>query len=226
MQILIAEDDTISREVLRLNLIKWGHDVIACKDGDEAWQHLQCADAPRLAILDWMMPGMEGTEICRRIRELPHGQLSYLMLLTAKERNEFLVEGLAAGADDYITKPFQTDVLRARLGVGLRVVELQARLREAERNRVLTQAAGAAAHEINQPLTVLLGTAQILTMQLPKDDPNRTSIEDLFRAAKKIDEIVKKMAQVRRYATQPYIEGIDIVDFEAGIDDPSKTNPP
>ena len=128
MRILIAEDDLVSRRVLECSLVKWGYDVLAFSDGVEACQALQREEAPKLAILDWMMPKMDGVQICRELRQDPHLQSIYIILLTAKGRSEDVVAGLQAGADDYITKPFCPEELRARVQVGLRIVELQGKL--------------------------------------------------------------------------------------------------
>ena len=195
------------------NLQKWGHNPITCNDGSDAWARLEQPDTPRIAILDWMMPGLEGVEICRRARRLPHGGLLYLILLTAKVSEQDLVEGLDAGANDYVTKPFSREELRARVGVGLRVMELQERLIDAERNRVLVQAAGAAAHEINQPLTMLMGTAELLEGIVGPEFEHARHLQEMYRAAANIRDIVKKMGKVRTYATKPYIDGVDTVDF-------------
>ena len=136
MRILIAEDDPVSRRLLEATLAKWGHHVIVTGDGATAWRALQGDDAPPLAILDWMMPEIDGVEVCRRVREAPGRQPTYIILLTAKGTREELVAGLTAGADDYVIKPFDAAELRARVGVGVRVVELQqslaARVRELE----------------------------------------------------------------------------------------------
>jgi DNA-binding response OmpR family regulator len=136
MRILIAEDDSISRRVLEAMLVKWGHEVVVTCDGDQAWQALERDDAPPMAILDWMMPGVDGHEVCRRIRAFSITTPVYVIMLTAKSQKEDIVAGLDAGADDYITKPFDRDELRARVQVGVRVVELQrslaARVRELE----------------------------------------------------------------------------------------------
>ncbi len=180
MRILIAEDESISRTLIRTNLERWGHEVTVCKDGREAWEAIQRPDAPPLAVLDWKMPHMEVVEVCRRARELPHGKFSYIIMLTVKERKEDIVRGLESGTNDYITKPFDPQEFRARIMVGIRVVELQQLLLSAERSRVLAQAAGEAAHEINQPLTVLLGTTQLLMMHTSKEDENRQGVENLF----------------------------------------------
>ena len=124
-RVLIAEDDPTSRRLLQVTLEKWGFEVEVCCDGHGAWQALQCDEAPQLAILDWMMPGIDGVEICRRLRALPQQRVCYAVLLTAKDQKQDLAEGLGSGADDYIVKPFDPRELRARLQVGLRLLSLQ-----------------------------------------------------------------------------------------------------
>ena len=128
MRVLIAEDDATSRRLLEVVLAKWRYEVVSVRDGLDAWETLQQEDAPRLAILDWMMPGMDGSEVCRRARELARQPPAYIILLTALDRKEHVVAGLEAGANDYVTKPFNRNELRARLEVGRRVVELQSAL--------------------------------------------------------------------------------------------------
>ena len=128
MKILIAEDDSVSRRVLEVTLVKWGYEVIVAGDGEEALAALQSADAPPLAILDWMMPGKDGVEVCGRVRQTPSSTPIYIILLTAKTEVEDVVKGLDAGADDYLTKPFERAELRARIEVGVRVVNLQKKL--------------------------------------------------------------------------------------------------
>lgn len=129
MRILIADDDPISLRVLGASLRKWGHEVVVARDGFEAWQSLREENAPMLAILDWMMPGLDGVEICRRVRKEITDSQTYIILLTAMRQKENLIEGLEAGADDYLTKPFDKHELRVRLQAGERIVELQQRLR-------------------------------------------------------------------------------------------------
>src|SRR2546422_6180502 len=125
MRILIAEDDAVIRAILEEGLASWGHEVVACADGTQAWEELQREEAPRLALLDWMMPGMDGPQICKMLRQNPGSEAIYVILLTGRDRREDIVAGLDAGANDYVTKPFDHDELRARLMVGVRMVELQ-----------------------------------------------------------------------------------------------------
>lgn len=138
MKVLVAEDDNVSRLMLEAALEKWGYNVVVVADGVEAWRVLQREDAPKLAILDWMMPGMDGLEICRKLREAPLTRPAYIILLTARDSRDDVVLGLLAGADDYVTKPFERKELRARVQVGERVVELQSAL--ADRVRELEDA--------------------------------------------------------------------------------------
>ncbi len=138
MKILVAEDDMVSRRLLEATLVKWGYEVVVTCDGAEAWAVLQGADAPPLAILDWMMPGMDGIELCRKVRQALMPTPPYLILLTAKGRREDVVTGLRSGANDYVTKPFDREELRARVQVGIRIVELQQSL--ADRVKALEDA--------------------------------------------------------------------------------------
>jgi two-component system, cell cycle response regulator len=138
VKVLIAEDDMVSRRLLEAMLTKWGYEVTATRDGMEAWEVLQGADAPPLAILDWMMPELDGLEVCRKVRQRGQEPYIYLLLLTTKGRKENIIEGLDAGADDYLTKPFDPHELQVRLRTGMRIVKLQAEIIEArEALRVL-----------------------------------------------------------------------------------------
>ena len=154
MWILIAEDDLLSRNMLQAVLRKFGHDVVAVGDGKEALEVLQQPGAPRLAILDWMMPDFDGVDVCRHIRREPSVDPPYLILLTAKDDENSVVEGLDAGANDYLTKPYQNMELRARVDVGKRMLDLQSDLNHAK---------DALAHEaMHDPLTGLYNRKAIL----------------------------------------------------------------
>ncbi len=154
MKILIAEDDAVSRMILEAKLVKWGYDVIVARDGHEAAQALAAPDAPRLAILDWMMPGRDGVDVCREVRKRGAEPYTYLILLTAQAREEDLVRGMDSGADDYIVKPFKSNELRVRLRAGRRIIDLQQELITA-REALRTKAA-------RDPLTGLWNHEEIL----------------------------------------------------------------
>jgi diguanylate cyclase (GGDEF)-like protein len=124
VRILIAEDDPISRRMLSSRLQKWGYEVVATADGNEAWEVMSRPDAPSLAILDWEMPGLDGPEVCRRVRALEREPYVYVLLLTARTRGEDVVAGLEAGADDYVAKPFEANELKVRLRAGRRILDL------------------------------------------------------------------------------------------------------
>jgi two-component system, cell cycle response regulator len=125
LRILLAEDDLITRKLVQSHLVKWGHEVIVCSDGAEAWRILQGDDPPKLVIVDWMMPEMDGISLCRQIRGNGKRAYTYVILLTARNKREDVVEGLEAGADDYVIKPFDTHELRVRVRAGSRIVQLQ-----------------------------------------------------------------------------------------------------
>jgi two-component system cell cycle response regulator len=134
MRVLIAEDDTVSRRVLQATLSKWGYEVVIAQDGQEAWEFLQRPESPNLAVLDWMMPRLDGLELCRRVRALPphqHGYV-YIILLTAKGRKEDRADGMEGGADDYLVKPLEPVELRARLRAATRILDLQGQLLAAQ----------------------------------------------------------------------------------------------
>jgi diguanylate cyclase (GGDEF)-like protein len=156
MKVLAAEDNPVFQSMLSNMLNKWGYEPVIAHDGNEAWEALQQPDGPQLAILDWMMPGLNGVDICRGIRAAGREPYVYILLLTARNDAHDLVEGMEAGADDYVTKPFQAHELRVRLRAGRRILELQQQLlaaREALREQ--------ATHD---GLTGLLNRTAILEM--------------------------------------------------------------
>jgi diguanylate cyclase (GGDEF)-like protein len=152
-------------------LVKWGYEVVVTKDGNEAWQALQEKDAPPLAILDWMMPGMDGVEVCRKVRERIKEPYTYLILLTALQQEEDLVAGMEAGADDYIAKPFKSNELKVRLRAGRRIIELQ--------DELITAREALRAKATHDPLTGLWNHEEILRIldrELARADREGTTV--------------------------------------------------
>ena len=147
-KVVVAEDDPISREVVSSHLRNWGYDVFIARDGREALEALRAEPSPVLAVLDWMMPELDGVEVCRQVRQME--KMVYVLLLTARSGKEQLVEAFNAGVDDYLVKPFDKDELRARLTAGLRVLTLQ---------QILSQ-------RVNQ-LEAALAENQSLRLQIP-----------------------------------------------------------
>lgn len=190
MRVLIAEDEPVSRRLLQSYLQRWGYDVTAACDGAEAWHLFEAGDAP-VVITDWMMPGLDGLELIRRIRAARRPGYVVTILLTARAHKEDLVEGMEAGADDFLTKPFDRDELRVRLRAAERIIGLEQSL--AEQNRVLreTQAAlvqteklaglgrlaAGVAHEINNPIAYVTNNLAVLR----RDTQTALTVLDAYR---------------------------------------------
>lgn len=168
---MIAEDDLTTRRLLKTILAKWGYDVIDTSNGNDAWQALRAEEAPRLAILDWKMPGMDGPEICRKVRQELNEHYTYMILLTAQDRDEDMITGMEAGADDYITKPFKTSELKVRLRAGRRIIELQ--------NELITAREFLKRQAIYDSLTGLLNRGEIIHIlknELAKADREESTV--------------------------------------------------
>jgi len=138
MKILIAEDDPISRHVLEANLLKWSYEVLVASDGGEAWKIIQQPESPRLIISDWMMPRMDGLTLCREIRNMEKSEYIYFIILTTKGEKRNIIEGLEAGADDFLIKPFNQEELKYRIRIGERIINLERRILELANTDALT----------------------------------------------------------------------------------------
>ncbi|MEW5742980.1 MAG: response regulator [Myxococcota bacterium] len=135
-RVLLADDERVTRRLLESHITRFGYDVVSVDDGLSAWNVLKTEDAPALVVIDWSMPGLDGPEVCRRIRANPSEAYTYVLLVTSRAAKSDVVEGLSAGADDFVSKPIDPEELRARLRTGERIVQLErtlaSRLKELE----------------------------------------------------------------------------------------------
>lgn len=192
MRVLIADDDPVSRHLLRSHVAAWGHEVTVAEDGARAWALFAAGDFP-VVISDWLMPEVDGLELLRRVRAAPRPGYVYFILLTALAQKEDLVHGMEAGADDFVTKPFDRDELRVRLRAGERIIRLeqtlaeqnrtlretQAALYQSEKLASLGQLAAGVAHEVNNPLAYVLNNLAVLR----RDVHAALGLLDGYRAA-------------------------------------------
>lgn len=162
MKVLVADDEVVSRRLIEFSVRRWGYDPVVARDGLEASQILHSPDAPKLAILDWMMPGLDGTELCRELRKGDGDCYTYVVLLTVKRNKSDVVQGLEAGADDYLIKPFDPQELRVRLQTGKRILGLLEQL-EAARETLRELAA-------RDPLTGLWNHSSIIDLLVNEID--------------------------------------------------------
>jgi diguanylate cyclase (GGDEF)-like protein len=216
MRVLAAEDNPVFQSMLKTMLTKWGYTAIVARDGNEAWNALEAPDAPRLAVLDWMMPGIDGVEICRRLRSLNREPYIYILLLTARTESQDLIEGMDAGADDYLTKPFNAHELRVRIRAGRRILDLQDALRQQathdgltgllNRNSILekldeevTRAARA-----DEPVAVLM--ADLDRFKSINDTHGHVAGDAILReAARRLKAAARKYDAVGRYGGEEFL---------------------
>jgi len=210
--LLVVDDDKVGRTLLTRSLEERGYTVMGAENGELALELIEKHDFD-LVLLDITMPGIDGVETLGIIRKTRSRTELPVIMVTAKGKSEDIVEALDLGANDYVTKPPDFAVLSARVDTHLSLKRAEEIRREAEQLRVLVQTAGAAAHEINQHLAVIVWRAELLLSKMAPANPQRTQIEAIRKAGQKIRRIVLKMQDIRRFATKPYVGGIDIVDF-------------
>jgi DNA-binding response OmpR family regulator len=222
MRVLFADDDIIARTLLGAVLVDLGHDATEAEDGEHAWEAFQREPVP-LVLLDINMPRLDGLAVCRRIREHPYGQDAFVLVLTARDGREDLAAVLAAGADDYVTKPSSPENLRARLEIAQqRIIQNEARrAAEAElaRSRWLAgigETTIALEHEINNPLSALLGHAELMLMDTDHlMDSQRDQLRIIQEQAARIADVVRRLGKLKNPQTVEYLAGARMIDLSS-----------
>ncbi|MGO9896292.1 MAG: GGDEF domain-containing protein [Bryobacteraceae bacterium] len=235
LRVLVADDNPVFRCMLRTMLGKWGYQAVEASDGATAYNLLESADAPRLAVMDWMMPGIDGVEICRRVRAEAREPYIYIVLLTARTESEDLVHGMDAGADDYLTKPFHPQELRVRMRAGRRILELQRELLDArEELRVQATHDGltglwnrasiletldkelARAQREGHPLTMLM--IDLDHFKLVNDSHGHQAGDAVLReAARRIQSSIRRYDTAGRYGGEEFVVVLPATDLAGGM---------
>jgi two-component system cell cycle response regulator len=211
MKVLVADDEVVSRRLIESSVRRWGYEAVVARDGLEALEILHSADPPKLAVLDWLMPGLDGVQLCRQLRQEKEDSYTYIIILTAKHTQSDVVQGLAAGADDYIAKPFDPQELRVRLHTGKRILCLLDQLTTArEALREL------AAHD---PLTALWNhkaITELVVNELARADRQGSSVGvvlvdlDHFKSINDThghlvgDQVLREAANCMNRVVRPY----------------------
>ncbi len=221
MKVLLADDDPMMRLLLSQVLKVCGHTVIkACEDGQEAWEAWVEAPPP-LMILDWQMPRLDGLEVCRMVRGAPHGDETFILVVTGRDRTEDLTEVLDAGADDYMSKPVTPDILRARVRIAERVIAVSAarRLAEEELRRArylagIGETSLALQHEINNPLAALLSHASLVREGMVEGEELALSLTTIVEQARRIADVVKRLRQLDNPRSVEYLGQSRMIDIK------------
>jgi len=222
---LIADDDEMMRLLIETMTTESGYEVEVAENGARAWEAYQ-RDRPTLLILDWQMPGMDGLEVCRRVRAADPSRATFVLMITARDSDTDLARILDGGVDDYLSKPISADALRARLAIAERRIALETQRREAEeelaRARWLAgigETTIAVEHEINNPLAALLGSVSLLQMsnaleKLSAED--RESVDVITKQARRIAAVVKRLSKLQNPRSVEYLRGSKMIDLSPG----------
>ncbi len=234
MRVLVAEDDAVSRKILEASLRRWGHEVIAVDNGDDAWRILSGDDPPRIAVIDWMMPGLDGPEVCEQLQMREGQPFTFVLILTAKDNTDDIVSALISGADDYLTKPYHPQELRSRLGAGIRLVNLTLELEEANaklyeaahtdfltkipnRNAILSRLADQLSRSKRSQTPFVVAISDIDHFKSFNDEHGHQTGDDvLIQVAQRLVRVKREYDAVGRYGGEEFLLVLDDVD-EASI---------
>ncbi len=240
--ILLVDDENINLKILKTILRKGGYQFLEAESGEEALGLLEREHAD-LIILDLMMPGMDGFQALEKIKQNPSTAFVPVIIASALKDSVAIEKGLELGANDYFTKPLSDDDRRFQLPLKVRNLikmkkmqdelvnlnhelrETQDKLIEKEKESAVVEMAGAASHELNQPLTAVLGNLQLVMAKLTRDDPLTERLNKVLNQVERMVELVKKIGQITRYKTKRYAENVKIVDIDrsSGLDQKEKS---
>ena len=217
-RVLVVDDDWSLRKSLQVRLEREGYDVITAMDGEEGLQRLQ--EMPDLVLTDIDMPRLDGLGMLQRMRAVKEFRNIPVIMMTAHATGaEEAAEGLDLGANDYVRKPFDWRELSARVQTQIRIREVSQLTAEKQRDLAIIELAGAAAHEINNPLAVIMARMELILSDTDESSPEYKNLEQIDHLVHQIADVVKKMSQVRRYQVQNYCGGVNILDLDAASRD-------
>ena len=221
MRILLADDDAVARTLYTAVITDLGHEPVVVEDGERAWELFQGEPTP-LVVLDISMPGLDGLTVCRLIRDHQAGRETFVIVVTARDQREDLTAVLAAGADDYVTKPVSPENLRARLEIAQQRIIQNAARRAAEtelaRARWLAgigETTIALEHEINNPLSALLGNAELLLMENGLTEEQLQQVQVIREQAARIADVVRRLARLKNPRSVEYLAGSNMLDLSS-----------
>lgn len=219
MRIILADDSDVTRRLLSATLVRAGHEVIAVADGEAAWAAF-VTHQPPMMILDWQMPGLDGLEVCRRVRQAPNGLDVFVLMVTGRDASSHLSDALAAGVDDYLVKPATPDHLAARVRIAEgRIAHTVARRRAEEALAKAQWLAGightalALQHEINNPLTALLAHGQLLAIDDEATPGVRDQVATILAQARRIADVVRRLKELATPQTVSYLGSAQMLDL-------------
>jgi two-component system, OmpR family, phosphate regulon response regulator PhoB len=219
MKILVADDDENIRDLVELVLKSAGHDVATAADGLQAWATFE-RDNPELLVLDWQMPGLSGVELCEKVRRSPTGQHTFILMATARGATDDLRRVLAAGADDYLSKPLSPESLGTRITIAERRMaqDLERRqavdaLQRAQWLAGIGETAIAIQHEVNNPLTALLGNVALLEDETMPQPERAQCLRTIAEQAVRIGAVVRRLSNLRDPRSVEYIRGSRMIDL-------------
>jgi DNA-binding response OmpR family regulator len=228
MRSLIADDDAMARALMSAVLANLDHECVATDNGQRAWELFQESPVP-LVILDLDMPGLDGLEVCRRIRQHESGAAVFIVISTERDAPEDLASVLEAGADDYVTKPSSPENLRARLEIAKQRIAHDRARRDAEaelaRSRWLAgigETTSALEHEINNPLSALIGHAELLLMDSSLSKEQEDQVRVVHEEASRIAQVVRRLARLKNPQSVEYLAGARMIDLSPGPGAPNR----